>query len=232
LALLLIPIAVDARGFRKGDKVVNKSTGEIYTFQYDADIGVFEADSGLGSLFLIDGKVYTITDKGVESMKSACKKLAVTEADLKAAKKKHSALYKRYMKLLKAYGKEQAKVKDLESELEVSKKMEESLTDVIWMQKTELGNTEAELESLHNVINTARSSLQILNQKLYNSEMKSIEELSLMKSYLIMVSVFSLFVIFFGAMHIYGLHKSVQTEEGIIDLEEEIEVIDLTELGG
>jgi hypothetical protein len=79
---------VEATIFKKGDKIIDKRTGDVYEFQYKADIGIYSADSGLGDLFIINGKVYAITPQGVMGMKAVSKRTDM-QAELKAAIKRY-----------------------------------------------------------------------------------------------------------------------------------------------
>jgi hypothetical protein len=88
MAVIFMSGAAEATLFKKGDKVVDKRTGDVYEFQYKADIGIYSADSGLGDLFIINGKVYAITPQGVAGMKAVSERTDV-RAELKTALKKY-----------------------------------------------------------------------------------------------------------------------------------------------
>ena len=151
LVFIAAPFSAEAIVFKKGDKVVEMQTGKVYEFRLDADIGIYGADSGLGNLYVVNGKVYAITPEGVEGMR------AVSNAvDLQKRYDEKRSEAGRAWKYLKA---EKRKVKLLRKAIDNYKKAAEYYELAVKERDEEIAALKERITELEKIVGTANETL-------------------------------------------------------------------------
>lgn len=211
---------VEATIFKKGDKVIDKRTGDVYEFQYKADIGIYSADSGLGDLFIIDGKVYAITPQGVVGMKAVSERTDV-QAKLNTALKRYRSKKAEAARAWKALAAEKAKQDDYDdSEWHYQRMMLHKKDLEVQRLKVEV----VDLEQWNNLAHaTLLESKDALTTTIGFLEAKE-KKVHLLNIYMAML--FCMIPIAFGAGSYYRVYTSRKTAEPA----EEMEITDLTDL--
>jgi len=207
---------VEAVVFKKGDKVTRMQTGEVYEFRLDADIGIYGADSGLGDLYIVNGKVYAITPTGVEGMKAVSNAVDLqTELDktLKLYHKKRAEAGRAW-KYLAA---EKEKVKKLQKERDALKEKVAELEKIVGMANQTLKESKDVLTITKGVIKSDRDTIKVQKRKA-----------NLLKAYIIILFVITAFMIV-GSI-IYSRRKPQEITAETPEPAEEVETIDLTDL--
>ncbi len=212
---------VEATIFKKGDKVIDKRTGDVYEFQYKADIGIYSADSGLGDLFIINGKVYAITPQGVVGMKAVSERTDI-QAELNTAIKRYHSKKAEAARAWKALADEKAKrsvrLWNYDDSEWHYRYLAERLEDL------ELQRVKKKLTELEQWSNLARTAL--LESKDALTTTRGFLEAKEKKVHLLniyMVMLLCMIPIAFGAGIYYSSRKTVEPAE-------EMEITDLTDL--
>jgi len=216
---------VEATIFKKGDKVIDKRTGDVYEFQYKADIGIYSADSGLGDLFIINGKVYAITPQGVVGMKAVSERTD-TQAELNTALKRYRSKKAEAARAWKALADEKAKRSPVklwnydDSEWHYRHLIER-------LEDLELRRAKKRLTEMEQWSNLAQTVM--LESKDALATVRGFLEAKEKKVHLLniyMAMLFCMIPIAFGAGSYYRVYTSRKTVEPA----EEMEITDLTDL--
>jgi len=228
--LIFVATAAEAIVFKKGDKVMHMQTGKVYEFNLDADIGIYGADSGLGDLYIVNGKAYAITPEGVEGMKAVSNAVDLqTELDktLKLYHEKRSeagrawkylAAEKRKTELLRKAGKNYRKavevaervIESKEKEIAELKEKIVKLETIVGLADQALGESKDALTAVDGVIKDHKKSRKLLI------------------AYLIILAAITAFMV--AGRAIYHRRTKRKVVEEIPEPTEEMETIDLTDL--
>ena len=226
MVLVFMSATAEAIVFKKGDKVVDKQTGELYEFRYNADIGIYSADSGLGDLFIVDGKVYAITPQGVMGMKAVSERTDV-RAELKTALKRYRSKKAETARAWKALATEKGRVKLLREANGSYRKSAEyyelavkELQDKQVALKEEVVELEQWGQLASGALNESKDALTTTRGFLDAQEKKH----NLLNIYITIL--FCMVPVAFGAGICYKTYALRKKAEPI----EEMEVIDLTDL--
>ena len=215
---------VEATVFKKGDKAIDKRTGDVYEFQYKADIGIYSADSGLGDLFIINGKVYAITPQGVMGMKAVSERTDV-QAKLNATLKRYRSKKAEAARAWKALAAEKAKPKDLEWNYDDSEWHYWAM--LVRKKDLKLQYLEAEIAELKGWNSVAVSTLVLTKSSLAETG-KFLEEqdrkLHRTNAYIIIL------LCFIPIMYLIGFMYARAASRKIAKPTEEMETTDLTDL--
>lgn len=217
---------VEAVVFKKGDKVVNMHNGKVYEFQHGADIGIYGADSGLGELYVVNGKVYAITPEGVKGMQAVSAAVDLQVELDKTLKLYHSkrAEAARAWKYLAA---EKTTVKKLEKELDALKEKMVELEQI-------LGLADQALAESKDVLTTVKGTMKLDKETIKKQE----KNRNLLIVYIAILLVITALMLTGGAIYSRRMSQKIVAEIPEPDIDgaqlahdemEEMEIVDLTD---
>jgi hypothetical protein len=218
---------VEAVVFKKGDKVINMHSGKIYEFQHGADIGIYGADSGLGELYVVNGKVYAITPEGVKGMQAVSAAVDL-QAELDEALKFYHSKRAEAARAWKYLAAEKATVKKLQKELDALKEKVVELEQI-------LGLADKALVESKDVLTAVKGTMKLDKETIKKQE----KNRNLLVVYIVILLVTTVLMLIGGAIYSRRTSQKIIAEIPEPDIDgaqlahdemEEIEIVDLTDL--